>query len=159
MAEGPLPDEIATQVALGNISLGQLAGLTTTHLRAIAALGQDMLGKGAFDMAERVFRGLIAAEPTQFIFRSYLAATLLAKGELVEALAEYNRVIEFNPKDLDARVGRADILVRAARVPEAVTDLEYTLQADPTAQHACTRKAKTLLATAQRLAAAKKPGP
>lgn len=63
--------------------------------------------------------------------RLILAKTLLAEGQLEQALAELAAILEVSPKDVQCHRLAAEIHRRAGRIEPAVTHLETAVRLDP----------------------------
>ncbi len=106
------------------------------HLRRAAALDPDemlVLGFGAtralwrddFAEAVRLWRRAVVQDPLSPVNRTNYAAALHTNGQLPEALAEYQRVLELNPEaNSYAHIGLASVLIRLGRYDEAMPVIE-----------------------------------
>jgi len=102
------------------------------HLRRAAALDPDemlVLGFGAtralwrddFAEAARLWRRAVVQDPLSPVNRTNYAAALHTNGQLPQALAEYQRVLELNPEaNSYAHIGLASVLIRLGRHDEAM---------------------------------------
>src|SRR5207253_5434228 len=106
-----IPPEIAEKLADGEITVGELVGLTRNTLYAIAEVGYQLLTSGKLEEAKQIYKGLVAADPYDSVFHCHLAATHHKMGELDEALAEYSQALQFNFANIDALAGRGEIYV------------------------------------------------
>ncbi len=65
------------------------------------------------------------------------------------ALAHYVEALTMNPANIDARVGKGELLIRRNRMDEGVADLKAALELDPNTERPSTQRAR---ATLERLA-------
>src|SRR3990172_7275798 len=63
--------------------------------------------------------------------RLILAKSLVAEGELAEALAEVGAILELSPKDVQGHRLAAEISRRLGRIDDAVAHLETAVRLDP----------------------------
>jgi len=99
-------------------------------------LGLDLLSAGRADEALQHFRSVLAAVPGRGEARVGLADALYARGELDAAASEYRGLVD-QPGDAPAQSvasahnGLGNVLVRQARVPEALGEYRRALELDP----------------------------
>lgn len=153
-AAGGVSAERASQLARGEITLGEFAGLGRERLYEIAAEGYRMLDAGRLDEALAVYRGLVAADPFDSVFRCHLAATQLRRGDADAALREFDAALRLNVANVDALSGRGEALLSRGRVAEAVRDLNAALELDPQLKRPTTERARSLLLALRQAAAA-----
>lgn len=90
------------------------------YLPALATRGSALLALGRQDEAEAVWRGALAAYPTQEVLVWNLGALLMERGRPAEALALAERVLAVAPAHGRALVLRGDALTAQGRYEEAV---------------------------------------
>ncbi|HEV2801903.1 MAG TPA: tetratricopeptide repeat protein [Pyrinomonadaceae bacterium] len=152
-----VPPALASRLVGGQINLAEFVGLRRATLYAIAGIAYQLLNSGRIEQARLIYRGLVAADPYDSVFRCHLAAAHQRLGELDEALAEYTAALRFNYANVDALAGRSEILLQRGRIDEAVRDLRAVLTLDPKAERATTLRARAVL-QALRTAAAQTTG-
>src|SRR2546428_6325202 len=126
-----IPPEIAEKLADGEITVGELVGLTRGTLYAIAEVGYQMLTSGKLEEAKQIYKGLVAADPYDSVFHCHLAAAHHQLGEMDEALEEYTEAIKFNYGNIDALSGRGEIYFNRGQLSDAFNDLKYAIELDP----------------------------
>ena len=70
-------------------------------------------------------------EPANDAFRRNRGASLLAAGRHADALAEYDRSLELNPKGVDAYAGRANVYDALNDREKASKEFDLAIAADP----------------------------
>lgn len=149
-----VPPALAARLVGGEINLAEFVGLRRDTLYAIARVGYQFLNSGRIEQARRVYRGLVAADPYDSVFRCHLAAAHHRLGDLDDAVEEYTAALRFNHANVDALAGRSEIFLQRGRIGEAVADLRAVIALDPHAQRATTLRARAVLQTLRNAAAA-----
>jgi tetratricopeptide (TPR) repeat protein len=140
-----VPPELGARLIRGEITLGELVGLSPSALYAIANLGYQLLTSGKLEQALTIYQGLVAVSPYDSVFHCHLAATLYALGQHDEALFEYSQALNFNKANADALAGRGELYLRMGKVVEAVEDLKRSIELDPEGKRASTLRARATL--------------
>lgn len=131
----------------GEVTLGQFLGLSNDRLYKYAATGHQMLQAGRVKVALQIFEGLVAAAPHDTVFRAQLGAAYMTVDRVDDAFAAYDQALRFNSTNVDALVGRGEILLRRGKVPEGLKDLGRAIEYDPALRRRSTQRARgTLLA-------------
>jgi len=147
--------ERVKQFLRGQITLGDLEGITKPEQYEMAKIGYSYLTSGKLDKAKTVFEGLIALDPYDAYFHTALGSIAQQQNQLQEAEARYSRALEINPFSPVARAHRGEIRVMTGRLYEGAEDLLRALQEDPQAREASTVRARaTLQAVKEQLQAA-----
>jgi tetratricopeptide (TPR) repeat protein len=75
-------------------------------------------------------------------------------------MEEFTQALQLNVANVDALVGRSELLLREGKVAEALRDLEAALRLDPEAQLESTQRGRATLLVLQAMAdeAEKAPG-
>lgn len=94
-------------------------------------LGQGYMAARDWEKAEREWRWIIAERPNSEQAHMQLAAALLQRDRVPEALAAANRSLEINGKRSDVRSLRGNILASLGRMDAAAQDWTLALAADP----------------------------
>jgi tetratricopeptide (TPR) repeat protein len=136
----------------GQITPAQYLGISEKRLYEIATLGHNQLSEGKLQVALDIFKGLVAASPYDSVFHCNLAATYAHLERFPEALEEFSRALQLNIANLDALVGRSEVLLHQGQLAEALKDLEAALKLDPEAQHESTQRARATLSMLQAMA-------
>jgi tetratricopeptide (TPR) repeat protein len=137
--------EQGEQLLRGNITPGQFLGLTPERLYEFATLGHHLLMEGNPQAALVMFKGLVAASPYDSVFHGNLAATYAQLERFPEAMEAFTTALRFNLANVDALVGRSELLLREGKVAEALQDLEAALGLDPQAERESTQRARATL--------------
>lgn len=148
-----VPPALAAQLIGGEINVAEFVGLGRDALYAIARVGYQFLNGGRVEQARQVYRGLIAADPYDSVFRCHLAAAHHRLGDLDEAVKEYTAALRFNYANVDALAGRSEIFLQRGRIAEAVADLQAVITHDPHSQRATTLRARAILPALRNAAA------
>lgn len=153
---GQAPDkEAAERLATGQSTLAEFLGLGRERLYEIAVRAYGLMNSGRLEEALAIYRGLVAAEPSDSVFRCHLAAAELRRGRAAEAEAEFTAALRFNLANADALSGRGEARLRLGRVGDAVEDLRRALELDPQARRPSTIRARALLVSLSRKAVAR----
>jgi Flp pilus assembly protein TadD len=142
------------QLIRGELTPAQYLGISQQRLYEIAALGHRLLSRGQLQAAMDIFKGLVAASPYDSVFHCNLAATYAQTGRFPEALEEYTQSLLLNVANVEALVGRSELLLREGKFTEALADIQLALRLDPDARRQCTQRARTTLLRLQELAEA-----
>src|SRR5829696_2085901 len=133
--------EAAGRLATGQSTLAEFLGLGREQLYEIAGRAYGLLNSGRLEEALVIYRGLVAAEPTDSVFRCHLGAVELRRGRAAEAAAEFTNALRFNCANADAHSGRGEAHLRLGRLAEAVADLRAAVALDPPARRPSTVRA------------------
>lgn len=142
--------EAAERLATGQSTLAEFLGLGRAQLYEIAARAYALMNSGRLEEAHVIYRGLVAADPTDSVFRCHLAAVELRRGRAAEAEAAFTDALRFNRANVDALSGRGEARLRLGRPDESVEDLRAALELDPQARRPSTIRARALLASLRR---------
>ena len=127
---------------MGQMTLGDLEGITKQQQYEIAEIGHAYLTSGKLDEAKKVFEGLMALDPFDAYFHMALASIAQQKDDLVEAEKRYSRALEINPFSASAHANRGEIRVMAGRLEDGAGDLVKAIQLDPEGKEPATIRAK-----------------
>jgi tetratricopeptide (TPR) repeat protein len=148
------PDRVK-QFLRGQITLGDLEGITKPEQYEMAKIGYSYLTSGKLDKAKTVFEGLLALDPFDAYFHTALGSIAQQQNNLAEAEARYSRALEINPFSPSALANRGEIRVMNGRLTEGSEDLLRALKEDPGAREPSTIRARaTLQAIKEQLQAA-----
>jgi len=150
-----ISEELGEKLVVGEITPAEFLGLSQEMLYEIATRGHDMLKTGKFQDALEIFKGLVAASPYDSVFHCNLASTYAHLEKYAEAKAEYSRALELNIGNVDALVGRSELLLREGNVTAAVQDIQTALKLDPEAKRENTKRARATLTMLQKAGKAK----
>jgi tetratricopeptide (TPR) repeat protein len=144
--------EAAEKLYLGEITPGEFLGMSQERLYKIANVGYEMLKSGQLQGAHDIFQGLVAAAPYDSVFHCHLAAVLARQERFDEAMAEYNRSLDYNIANVDALVGRGELYLRESKVAEALKDIQRAIELDPQFTRETTRRARATLMVLHKMA-------
>jgi len=85
--------------------------------------GHRLFEEGHWDEARQVFERLVSSGVTDAFPHSMLGTIYLAQGKLDRALALFEAALALDPKDLAARVYRAELWINSGNTKPALTDL------------------------------------
>lgn len=144
--------EAAERLATGQSTLADFLGLARAQLYEIARRAYGLLNSGKLEEALVIYRGLVAADPTDSVFRCHLAAVELRRGRAAEAEAGFDAALRFNRANVDALSGRGEARLQLGRLDEAVEDLRAAVALDPPARRPSTVRARALLVSLRQAA-------
>jgi tetratricopeptide (TPR) repeat protein len=127
---------------MGQLTLGDLEGVTKQQQYQIAEIGHAYLTSGKLDEAKMVFDGLLALDPFDAYFHMSLGSIAQQRNDLDEADARYSRALEINPFSPTAHANRGEIRVMTGRLEEGSADLVKAIQLDPDGKEPATIRAK-----------------
>jgi tetratricopeptide (TPR) repeat protein len=130
---------------LGQITLGELEGVTKEQQYEIAKLGHAELVGGKLDEAKTIFDGLLALDPFDAYFLSALGSIAHQKGDFEEAEARYSRALEINPFSPFALAHRGEVRISTGAFEAGVDDLLRALEEDPEGADPAVRRAKATI--------------
>ncbi|HEX8351692.1 MAG TPA: tetratricopeptide repeat protein [Pyrinomonadaceae bacterium] len=147
------PDtEAAERLATGQSTLADFLGLGRERLYEMAGVAYGLMNSGKLEEALTIYRGLVAADPFDSVFRCHLGAAELRRGRAAEAAAEFTNALRFNRANADALSGRGEAYLRLGRPAEAVEDLRAAVKLDPHARRPSTVRARALLVSLRQAA-------
>jgi tetratricopeptide (TPR) repeat protein len=129
--ETPFNEENLRRFVLGEITWGQLQGLTMEEAYAYAELGYTQFEQGRYNEARAIFEGLVISNPYDAYFHCMLGAIYARLDMQEEAAEEYTIAIELDPENIAAYVNRAEILLQHGEFEIAMDDLKNAIKLDP----------------------------
>lgn len=135
----------AERLATGQSTLAEFLGLSREQLYEVAGRAYELMNSGRLEEAHVIYRGLVAADPTDSVFRCHLGAVELRRGRAAEAEVEFDAALRFNRANVDALSGRGESRLRLGRIVEAVADLRAAVALDSPARRPSTLRARALL--------------
>lgn len=134
------------QFLAGQITLGDLEGITKQEQYQMAEIGHSYLASGKLDKAKTVFGGLLALDPFDAYFHTALGSIAQQQGQWEEAEERYSRALEINPFSPTAFANRGEVRLQVGRVAEGAEDLIRAVQEDPGGKEPATQRARATLA-------------
>lgn len=144
-----VPPEIAERLIRGEISIGEMVGLTQSAQYAIAGMGHQLLEANRLEEAQAIFRGLVALSPYDSVFHCHLATVYARKQMVDEAIQSYKYALDFNKANIDALAGLGEMKLMRGEVLEATELLKRAVTSDSTGKYASAKRAAALLAMLQ----------
>lgn len=142
--ESPFTEENVRRFVLGEITWGQLQGLTMEEAYAYAELGYTQFEQGRYSGARSIFEGLVISNPYDAYFHCMLGAIYARLDMQEEAAEEYTIAIELDPENIAAYVNRAEILLQHGEFEIAMEDLKNAIKLDPKAEDPSGIRARAL---------------
>ncbi len=127
---------------MGQMTLGDLEGITKQQQYQIAQVGHAYLSSGKLDEAKKVYEGLLALDPYDAYFHMALGSIAQQKEQYEEAIKRYSRALEINPFSPTAHANRGEIRVMTGQLPEGAEDLVKAIQLDPDMKEPATVRAR-----------------
>lgn len=143
-----LPEEQQNRMLNGELSLGQIAGLTGPEMIEMAMQGFRLYEAGKYKDARIVFEGLCDLDPAEAYYRTALGAIFLASEDLEQALKNFNKALTLNGKDSAALVNRGEVHLRLGNLVEAAQDFAKAVELDPENKDPLTMRARLLAVAA-----------
>ena len=149
--------------AKGQKTWGEVLGINAGQAYNMAQMGYKMLQEGKLDEARVIFQGLTTLNPKDPYHHLALGAVHHRSDRIDEAIAEYSKAIEFDPKLANAYANRGELLIAKGHLVKAYADLTKAKDLDPNCHDPSTIRARVILTTAagkvkERQAAGKKAG-
>jgi tetratricopeptide (TPR) repeat protein len=126
----PFTMENVQKFVRGEMTWGQLQGLTMEEAYGFAQLGYMQFEQGRYDEAQSIFEGLVISNPYDAYFHTMLGAIYARKDMQEEAAEEYTIAIELDPENIAAYVNRAEILLQHGEFEIAMDDLKNAIKLD-----------------------------
>lgn len=142
----------------GQITLGELEGITKQEQYKMAERGYDFLEAGKMEEAKTVFEGLLALDPYDAYFHLVRGSIRQREGELDAAEEAYSRSIDVNAFNASAFANRGEVRVLQGQLVEGAEDLLKALELDPDGSHPATQRARATLNALQEKLAELQPG-
>ncbi len=81
--------------------------------------------------SESLWTHTLACTSDNFIGYNNLGLALLQKGNVVDAIAHFQKALEINPNDVEANINLGSALLQKGNVDEAIAHYQKTLQINP----------------------------
>jgi len=137
------PDRVEKFV-MGELTLGQLYGITIEEAYSIAELGYTFMEQGRLNEAQTVFQGLVISNPYDAYFHTVLGSIYQKQENIDGALEEYSIAIGLDPANMEAYVNRGELLIRKGNFEYAAADFKNAIGLDPDGQSPSANRARAL---------------
>lgn len=144
--ESPLSEDNMAKFVMGEITWGQLQGITMEEAYAFAEIGYTQFEQGRYDDAQAIFEGLVISNPYDAYFHTMLGAIYARKDMQEEAAEEYTIALELDPENIAAYVNRAEILLQHGEFEIAMDDLKNAIKLDTKGEDPSGIRARALAA-------------
>lgn len=108
-----------------------MEGLGPGELRELALVGHKLFDLGKLNAARVIFEGLVGLGSQEAFPHTMLGTIYLALGDRGRAFLLFEAALRFDPRDLAARVYRAEVQLTAGRMKEATRDLRAVIDQGP----------------------------
>jgi putative PEP-CTERM system TPR-repeat lipoprotein len=105
--------------------------LDPKYLPALLAHADLLLQQGKRPDAITLVDRVLAIAPNDVAAWNFKARFAQASGDIPTALTAYSKALLFEPRSLDARIGRATLLIDLRRDQEVANDIEYFKRENP----------------------------
>lgn len=129
----------------GQITLGELEGISKQAQNEIAKLGHRNLLQGKLKDARKVFAGLVALDPRDSYFRLAMGSVAQRQRQNEEAERHYSDALVLDPKSVHAYANRGEVRLLLGKTVEGAKDLFEAVKLDPQGKEEVTRRAQASL--------------
>jgi tetratricopeptide (TPR) repeat protein len=137
------PDRVEKFI-MGNLTLGQLYGITIEEAYSIAEIGYTMMEQGRLKDAQTVFQGLVISNPYDGYFHAVLGSIYQKLGMVEGAIEEYTLAIGLDPANVEAHVNRGELLISKGNFIQAAGDFKKAIDLDPDGENPVANRARAL---------------
>jgi tetratricopeptide (TPR) repeat protein len=139
------PDRVEKFI-MGELTLGQLYGITIEEAYSIAEIGYTMLEQGRLKDAQTVYQGLVLANPYDAYFHAVLGTIYQKLGMADGAIEEYTLALGLDPANVEAYVNRGELMIQKGNFLQAASDFKRAIELDPDAENPVANRARALAA-------------
>jgi tetratricopeptide (TPR) repeat protein len=137
------PDRVEKFI-MGDLTLGQLYGITIEEAYSIAEIGYTMMEQGRLKDAQTVFQGLVISNPYDGYFHAVLGSIYQKLGMADGAIEEYTLAIGLDPANVEAYVNRGELLISKGNFVQAAGDFKRAIDLDPSGENPVANRARAL---------------
>jgi len=137
------PDRVEKFI-MGELTLGQLYGISIEESYSVAELGYTFLEQGRLNEAQTVFQGLVIGNPYDAYFHTILGSIYQKQENVDGAIEEYSIAIGLDPSNLEAYVNRGELLIQKGIFEQAASDFKNALDLDPDGRSSSANRARAL---------------
>ena len=139
------PDRVEKFV-MGELTLGQLYGITIEEAYSMAEIGYTMMEQGRLKDAQIIFQGLVLSNPYDGYFHAVLATIYQKLGMVDGAIEEYSLSLGLDPANVEAYVNRGELMIQKGNFIQAAEDFKTAIALDPNAENPSANRARALAA-------------
>jgi len=139
------PDRVEKFI-MGELTLGQLYGITIEEAYSIAEIGYTMLEQGRLKDAQTVYQGLVLANPYDAYFHAVLGTIYQKLGFIDGAIEEYTLALGLDPANVEAYVNRGELMIQKGNFLQAASDFKRAIELDPDGENPVANRARALAA-------------
>jgi len=139
------PDRVEKFI-MGEVTLGQLYGITIEEAYSIAEIGYTMLEQGRLKDAQTVYQGLVLANPYDAYFHAVLGTIYQKLGMIDGAIEEYTLALGLDPSNVEAYVNRGELMIQKGNFAQAAIDFKSAIDLDPDCENPVANRARALAA-------------
>ncbi len=132
------------------VSIAELRGISRQKLFRLAEAGHTKFRYGRVEEAERIFEALLILDNRNAYFHSVMGAIHQKKGRIVQAIIEYSKGLQINPKDVSSFVNRGEIFLRNKDFKRAAEDLRSAILLDRSGRNLWANRARSLVIALKR---------
>ena len=132
------------------VSLAELRGMSRQKLFRLAEAGHIKFKYGRADEAEKIFEALLILDHRNAYFHAVMAAIHQKLGRVVQAVVEYSKALQMNPKDVASFVNRGEIFLRNKDFRRAAEDLRSAILLDVSGRNLWANRARSLVIALKR---------
>ena len=137
------PDRVEKFV-MGELTLGQLYGITIEEAYSIAEMGYTMMEQGRLKDAQTVFQGLVISNPYDGYFHAVLGSIYQKIGMVDGAIEEYTLALGLDPGNVEAYVNRGELMISKGNFVQAASDFKRAIDLDPDGENPVANRARAL---------------
>jgi tetratricopeptide (TPR) repeat protein len=137
------PDRVEKFI-MGELTLGQLYGITIEEAYSVAEIGYTMMEQGRLKDAQTVFQGLVISNPYDAYFHAVLGSIYQKVGMAEGAIEEYTLALGLDPANVEAWVNRGELLIAKGNFVQAASDFKRAIDLDPDGENPVANRARAL---------------
>ena len=137
------PDRVEKFI-MGELTLGQLYGITIEEAYSIAEIGYTMMEQGRLKDAQTVFQGLVISNPYDGYFHAVLGSIYQKLAMAEGAIEEYTLALGLDPANVEAYVNRGELLIAKGNFVHAASDFKRAIDLDPDGENPVANRARAL---------------
>lgn len=129
----------------GEMTISEFVGMSKQQLYEIAKKGYQLIQTWRLEEAKIIYKGLVAADPYDSVFRCQLGGIYFKLKDYENAFREYGASIRLNHANVDALAGRGELYLMQGLYEKGISDLQKAIENDPTGEKQSSMRARGLL--------------